>query len=154
MAWPIVNFGKWTDKGKSLPQVLLDDPDWFFWAYDAGALRKYARAAELYEKARAIKIPQTKPGTTLVAEYFIHPPTGKFGGVHIVPSDQPQHEGSSSTWRQPVLDLAAARGVASYDKTGCAILARHLRAMVWPEKKRLPRATVEAFFDDDQNFDI
>jgi hypothetical protein len=29
--WGEVNFGKWRDKGKTLPQVLVADPDWFFW---------------------------------------------------------------------------------------------------------------------------
>jgi hypothetical protein len=28
--WTIVDFSK--HKGKSLPQIILHDPDWFFWA--------------------------------------------------------------------------------------------------------------------------
>ena len=32
MAWTELNFGK--HAGKSLPQILFADPDWFFWAVD------------------------------------------------------------------------------------------------------------------------
>ncbi len=50
-------------KGKSLPQVIFSDPDWFFWAYETrifkGAQEDEAR--EIYRKATSIKIPQKGP---------------------------------------------------------------------------------------------
>jgi len=32
MTWSILKFGK--HKGRTLPQVLFQDPDWFFWAVE------------------------------------------------------------------------------------------------------------------------
>ena len=58
--WSIIKFGK--HKGKSLPEVILHDPDWFFWAVDAHCFRKYpdlrAEVRDLSYKARNIKIPK------------------------------------------------------------------------------------------------
>ena len=31
--WSIIKFGKYESK-KSLPEVILHDPDWFFWAVE------------------------------------------------------------------------------------------------------------------------
>ena len=154
MAWQTYEIGKWRGSKKSLPQIILTDPDWFFWACEEGPLKTNARAQKLYERARAIKVPQRFPGKTAVAEYFIHPPTGKFAGVQLVPSDRPAHEGSSATWRRAVLDLRAARDIKGYDKTGGAILVSAVKAIIFPGKARVTRNMCESFFDDDANFDI
>ena len=37
--WSIIKFGK--HKGKSLPEVILHDPDWFFWAVEAHYFDKH-----------------------------------------------------------------------------------------------------------------
>ena len=37
MNWTTINFGK--HQGKTLPQVILDDADWFFWAYENKVLQ-------------------------------------------------------------------------------------------------------------------
>lgn len=34
MSWTALEFGRHT--GRSLPQVMFADPDWFFWAVEAG----------------------------------------------------------------------------------------------------------------------
>jgi hypothetical protein len=34
MRWTTLNFG--THEGKSLPQIVISDPDWFFWAVARG----------------------------------------------------------------------------------------------------------------------
>jgi hypothetical protein len=61
MAWTILTFGR--HRGKTLPQVILSDPDWFFWAVDndvfQGALA--TEAVDLEQKATAIKIPKRNP---------------------------------------------------------------------------------------------
>lgn len=33
MPWSVVNFGP-KFKGKTLPQIIFDDPDWFFWGIE------------------------------------------------------------------------------------------------------------------------
>jgi hypothetical protein len=57
--WSILNYGRYKDK-MSLPEVVLHDPDYFFWASDTGAFAKrgFPEARGLAEKARHIKIPK------------------------------------------------------------------------------------------------
>jgi len=37
MAWSILPFGK--HKGKTLPQIVFTDPDWFFWAMEENVFK-------------------------------------------------------------------------------------------------------------------
>ena len=37
MTWSLLKFGK--HKGKTLPRVVLSDPDWFFWAINRNGFR-------------------------------------------------------------------------------------------------------------------
>src|SRR5262249_2558093 len=55
MKWTIVTFGKYL--GKSLPQILVLDPDWFFWMLPKLKGRLADEAQDLARKATAIKIP-------------------------------------------------------------------------------------------------
>ena len=94
MAWSILAFGK--HKGKTLPQFVFADPDWFFWAIESGVFRGNQRreAERIDARARAIRIPKNDKAN-LKAEYVVHPPTGKFGNMEIVPARRPLHQGSS-----------------------------------------------------------
>src|SRR5947209_7906271 len=116
MAWTDLNFGK--HAGKSLPQVLFADPDWFFWAVDNGVFAKrpaLAReAAILNTRARNIKIPRPDAGIMIV-EYVVHPPTGKFSHFSLVPREREPHDGSSPTFRSHVIDMSVPRKIAQYD---------------------------------------
>src|SRR5438876_986407 len=57
MAWTELKFGK--HKGKTLPQVLFSDPDWFFWASEQQTFRGAQRreADLIYVRATHIRIP-------------------------------------------------------------------------------------------------
>jgi hypothetical protein len=55
MTWSILRFGK--HAGKTLPQVLLLDTDWFFWMAPKLYGRLGEEAKDLDRKARGIKIP-------------------------------------------------------------------------------------------------
>ena len=59
--WSTLEIGK--HPGRSLPQILFSDPDYFFWAVEKKIFqgRLAAEAAELAWKARHIKIPQPDP---------------------------------------------------------------------------------------------
>jgi hypothetical protein len=37
MSWTVVKFGK--HAGKTIPQILFTDPDWFFWFMKQGTFR-------------------------------------------------------------------------------------------------------------------
>lgn len=107
--WTVVDFGKWTGKGKTLPQIITSDPDWFFWCVEndkfVGSLASQAKT--LARRAHAIRLPAAKSATHCVAYVITH--DGKFAGFDLVPTSRPQHEGSSSEVRRSSLDLAAPR---------------------------------------------
>jgi broad specificity phosphatase PhoE len=56
MDWSVVPFGKY--KGKTFPQIIVQDPDWFFWMLPKLYGKIGEEAQELARRARAIKIPK------------------------------------------------------------------------------------------------
>jgi len=62
--------------GKTLPQVVFDDPDYFFWAFENYVFKGklLIQAEEIYKKARNIKAPQRREGKQMVL-YLTDPPT-------------------------------------------------------------------------------
>jgi hypothetical protein len=56
MTWTTLSFGR--HEGKTLPQIIFDDPDWFFWVLPGlyGPLK--TEADDLARKASKIKIPR------------------------------------------------------------------------------------------------
>lgn len=149
--WSTVNFGKFAGKKLTLPQILVKDPDWFFWAVEQGAF-KGAQAAEaktLARRASAIKLPATRAATGCV-QYWLTP-DGKFAGFALIDKSQPPHVGSSSEIRRPELNLAAPRSIKGYDKLGCKLMLKTFK-YYWFDDKNFTKARVEAFFDDPANF--
>jgi hypothetical protein len=154
MAWSMLTFGK--HRGKSLPEVIFTDPDWFFWAVETGvfdnkgALKR--EASELLNKAKAIRIPNNE-ANDLVAEYVIHSPTGKLSHMNIVPAQRKHHVGSSPTYRKDVIDLSFTRQIARYDKLGCRALIASAKFVLFGNKSaRMTRARCDEFFNSAKNF--
>jgi hypothetical protein len=160
MTWNPLRFGK--HKGKTLPQVLFQDPDWFFYALKKGIFKKGTplgrEAEELNRKARRIRIPRgalspSKVERKAVAEYtFSH--SGVFGVLEIVPASQSLHSGSP-TIRREVIDLGIASERCPYDKLGNRLLIRQAKFILFGSSKyRMTRKRCEEFFGDDRNFVI
>ena len=55
MQWSVLPFSKY--KGKTLPEIIVRDIDWFFWMQPKLYGRIGEEAEDLARKARAIKIP-------------------------------------------------------------------------------------------------
>jgi hypothetical protein len=154
MYWSKLWFGR--HKGKTLPQVVFKDPDWFFWAMEDKIFRGKIlnEAREIYRKSQSIRIPKNG-SKKLVAEYYIHSPTEKFACMEIVPASRPDHVGSSVTFREDVIDLSIPRQISSYDKLGCNYLISNLKYYLFGSSSyRMTKARCEAFFEDDGNFDL
>jgi len=154
MSWSVINFGK--HKGKTLPQVLFSDPDWFFWAIEEdifqnkGSLR--GQAADLNSKARRIKVPE-RHGTNMLVEYIIHSPTGKFAQIELVSASQPHHNGSSPTFRKSEIDLSIPRQIVPYDKLGCKNMLKSAKFYLFESRSaHMTKKRCEDFFDDASNF--
>ena len=152
MTYTPLNFSR--HKGKSLPQVLFSDPDWFFWAYENGILTKVLpeEAKELYRKARSIRIPESG-GEKRVVEYIIHQPTGRFGTIQLVPESRLHLEAASHILRSEVIDLSIPRQIASYDKFGGRTLVLALKHILFGNGKyNMTKRRCEEFFENDDNF--
>lgn len=149
--WSTVNFGRFRAKALTLPQIILKDPDWFFWAVDEGVF-KGALAAEaktLARRAKAIKLPPHLAATDCV-QYWLTP-DGKFAGFAVIAQSQPPHVGSSSEIRSPTLNLAAPRSFKGYDKLGCRLMIKTFRYH-WFGGKSFTKTRAEAFFDEPAHF--
>src|SRR5271155_4238897 len=125
--WSIIKFGK--HKGKSLPEVILHDPDWFFWAVEARYLNNYpgllAEARDLYYKACNIKIPKQNPHEWRIR--YITMPDGKFADFQIIEAATPLSHDSPTMWRHGHLDLSVPRSLRQYDKLGYKLLLRRFK---------------------------
>jgi hypothetical protein len=153
--WTPLEFGKY--KGKTLPQVLFSDPDWFFWAVGEGIFQKRpelrAQAEELRRKATQIRVPQTNASESLAVEHYIHRSTMKYSHFVLVPEDQPAHQGASPSFRANVIDMSFPIRIAKYDKTGCSLLVDSLKEVYFGSRSaRMTKGRCEAFFNDDANF--
>jgi len=150
--WSSVPIGK--HKGKTLPQILLTDPDYFFWAMEQDRFfrgRLADEAKHIYRKARRIKIPKPDPDNWCV-EYFLSP-DGKFAHFDIVESTRAPHVGSSITSRSEHLDFAYVRRTKDYDKLGYKLFIKSFKYFYFGrETARLAQSKCEAFFDDNKNF--
>jgi hypothetical protein len=56
MRWSPVPFGKY--RSKTLPEIILQDPDWFFWMLSKLYGKIGEEAQELARRARSIQIPK------------------------------------------------------------------------------------------------
>lgn len=150
MSWTILSFGK--HEGKTLPQILFNDPDWFYWAYENDVLKGKIPDSEvqgIYEKSRNIKIPQKDHQAEFVFDGF----RGVFADMKLVPSDRPKHVGTSQTQRLDKIDMAQIRFTKQYDKLGYDLLIPILKEILLGDSKlRMTKKRAEDFFNDSSNF--
>ncbi len=152
MTWAILPFGR--HKGRSLPQVLFVDPDWFFWAHDGGVLREELgdQGTVLYRRATHIRLRPEAPGF-LGVEYVVEPRIGKLTDVRLVPTPVLSAPGSSQVVRSDWLDLSVARRIAPYDKFGGRLLTATVKRMYFGSPEvRMTRQRCELFFDQPEHF--
>lgn len=145
--WLPIHVGK--HSGKTIPQIVLADPDYFFWAIDEGVFDN--KSAAIQEQAmfvdtcaRAIPV---KEG--FVVQYYLHPYSGLVDRFEVVPEDQPLHQGGSTALRRPCIDLSFARTIADgMDKQGSKNLVTDLKRYRFGNSRyRLTRLRCEHLFD-------
>jgi hypothetical protein len=149
----IITFGK-RHNGKYLAKVVLDDPDWFFWAMDEDAFDRdpglLAEAHDLAYKARNIKIPKPNP-----EEWCIRYTTldGKFADFKIIEAATPCSHDSPTMFRADHLDLSVPRSLKQYDKLGCKLLLKQFKHYFLGSRDvRLTRRWCDQFFANPNNF--
>ena len=150
MRWTTLNFSKYA--GRSLPEIILSDADWVFWAFHKGVFkgRLAAESEELVQKATAIKIPKPDPRRWQVE--YRYEDNDRFCGFAFVEADVPSCCGSRLVRRSTHLDLSCVRRGKAYDKRGCRNLLRDFRRHYFGDNTRLTKQRAEEFFRDDKNF--
>lgn len=157
MSWITLDFSK-KHKGKTLPQIIFSDPDWFFWAYEEKAFDDnvimYSEAKQIYKKSRSILIPNNSRNLYEV-EYLIHPNTNNFAEFRIVEKNKPIHIGSSSTIRKDVIDFEVVRKIQGYDKTGYKLFLICFKYIFFGSRDYvMTKKRCEVFFENNKNFAI
>jgi len=149
--WVDIPFGK--NKGKSLPQVALSDPDWIYWAYK-NRIFKYPQdltwqLADVLQKASRIILPPGRYPDSEV-EYAYQDGSEKLESVRVVASSEVSY---GAVYRSPFLNLFAASQAAPRDKMGGKIILRAFKKYVLGnENAVLRRELGEAFFSNSANF--
>ena len=146
MGWTAVPFGKY--KGKTLPEIVFRDIDWFFWMLPKLYGKLAEEAQELARKARAIKVPKSGKGQRQVE--YQYELDRRFCGFCFVEADSANY----SRWatRLPYLDLSWRPLRRKYDKRAGRIVIRDFRTYYFGKHKRLTKDRCEEFFSNDRNF--
>jgi hypothetical protein len=144
MHWTPVPFGKY--KGQSFPEIIMRDPDWFFWVLPNLYGKLGEEAQELARRARAIKPPR-RGRRRLEVEYEFDIDR-RFCGFEFVDAASRR-----SRWgtRLPCLDLRWPLR-RQYDKGAGLIMLRDFRRHYFGKYKRLTKERCEEFFSNDANF--
>jgi len=146
MHWSTVPFGKY--QGKTFPEIIVNDLDWFFWVVPKLYGRIAQEAQDLAQKARAIKVPNTRR-KRLEVEYR-YEMGNRFCGFGFVEASSARY--SRWTTRLPYLDLSWPLRRKKYDKRAGRIMIRDFRIHYFGEHKRLTKERCEEFFSNDRNF--
>ena len=151
MRWSVVPFGKYV--GKTLPEIILTDPDWFFWMAPKLYGKLGAEASDLARKARAIKIPK-RHRRKFEVEYRYEFDSGSVSGSRFCGFALVKGEARPSQWktRLPHLDLALPLREKKYNKRASRILIRDFRILYFGKHKRLTKQRCERFFSNERNF--
>jgi hypothetical protein len=151
MSWSVVPFGRY--KGKTLPEIIVRDLDWFFWVLPKLYGRLETEARDLGRKVSAIKIPK-ELGKKLEVEYRYEFDSGSELGRRFCGFTFVKGEARPSQWttRLPYLDLASPLREKKYDKRVGRILIRDFRLNYFGKRKRLTKQRCEKFFSNERNF--
>jgi hypothetical protein len=148
MRWSTVPFGKYA--GKTLPEIIVRDLDWFFWILPKLYGKLADEAEELARRARTIKIPNSRR-KRLEVEYQ-YELGGRFCGFAFVEAGSARYSRWSTRLPYlPYLNLSWPLR-RKYDKRAGRILIRDFRIHYFGEDKRLTKQRCEEFFSNDRNF--
>jgi hypothetical protein len=145
MIWTTVKFGKHIRK--NLPQIILSDPNWFFWAAKIFYGPLATEAEVLERRARNIKIRKSDPKKWEIE--YRRDRDDRFLGIEIVKADSHVH--SPLFERLPHLDLGFVRRGNVHDTRDCRRVIRDFRRLYF-DGLNLTKKRCEEFFEDANNF--
>jgi uncharacterized protein (DUF3820 family) len=144
--WCPMPFGKY--EGRTLPQVLFKDPDYFFWLLRKGFLNGALaiQAKQLAKKACRIKIPR-EPAEAFVVDYLFNS-EDQFSRFSIVQKDA--YQSPHVVYRLNHIDFSIIRNHKEYAKGEYKRFLRDFRTVFFGnESASMTRDRCEEFFDGD-----
>jgi hypothetical protein len=140
-------FGKY--EGRTLPEILFVDPDYFFWLREEVLKGALAMEAEhLAKKACRIRIPR-EPAEAFIVEYIFEP-DGKFVCFSIVARDRERYPSLHRVYRTNHLDFSYIRNRKKYAKGAYVrFLGCFRREFFGNESARMTKDRCEEFFNGD-----
>ena len=146
MYWSVVPFGKY--QGHTLVEIVVRDPDWFFWMVPKLYDKLGQQAEDLARRIQAIKIPKSSAHKWAVE--YRYDCDQRFLGFALVRAGS----AFSCRWatRLPHLDLTWPLRQKRYDKRAGRIVMRDFRRQFFGERRRLTKQRCEEFFSNDANF--
>ncbi len=152
--WTTIRFKKF--RSKSLPQLIFEDADFFFLAYENdyfnGRLEKEAR--ELYKSARSIKVPPRNGKKMLVQyafSYNVKLNRAEFAMMELIPDGSDRGRSNVSLW----IDFYVPRSRSHFDKTGYRRFVMGLKSILFNHPLlRMNSLDCERFFNNYKNFDL
>lgn len=166
MEWEIIDFGKFRGKGKTLPQILFIDPDWFFYQYERedGYLKKKYKVdcEKIYFRAKNIKPPMGK-----YIKYFLYNDGSSWTfsfideleakekfykciGGEVFCQNEEMLDAAYFTILDRI-DMSFPHKRKSYDKLSNKIFVQSLKAYLL-QTKVVRKEKAETFFMNDKNF--
>ena len=153
MDWTILNFGK--HKGKTLPQVMFIDPDWFFWAYKNSVFKNMGNieteAKNILAKAMAIRIPEIN-GKKYFVRYKLHKPRNKFANLELILADYYNYLTNKPNLVFDRINMQFPLTLKQYDKSGFKRLLYDMKKILFGSIVRMTKNKCEEFFSNDANF--
>ncbi len=143
-----LTFGR--HQGKTLPQIVLKDPDWFFWALRRRLFRPplAAEAKDITYKICHIKIPRPNPEEWKFE--LICNSDGKLLNLRLLRTEDAVY-GHVNKQIMGVLDMSWPRLWGGYGKSSCKCLLAAIRHYYFGGS-RMTKARCEAFFSNNANF--
>ena len=145
-------------RGKSLPQIIFDDPYWFLTAVDNDVFKPEVNAWLTYQalllrdKSRIIRprsIGRIKP----IVEYHLNlnPEGIRFSYIRIVSQSKNSGVGNLP-FKMDVIDWGFPRMLNSSDKAGTESIVKETKLFFFGGDFEISRGKAEEFFDDERNF--
>ena len=146
MSWSAMQFGRY--EGKTLPEVILIDLDWFYWALPKLYGKIAEEAQDLARKVRGIKIPG--PHRKRLEVEYRYERDDRFRGFTFVKASSSAYHSRWST-RLPHLDLSLCLR-RKYDKRGGRILLRDFRKSLFWQAQTIDQEAMRKVFQRSKKF--
>ena len=154
MKWSALTFGK--HEGKTLPQVMFIDPDWFYHGLEKGYFKGslFLQAREIHRKSRAIRVPR-RDGEKRFVEYIIDRGCEKFATLRVIICDAENCRPVTKNMILEVIDMRVPREFARYDKTGYHNFLFAMKVILFGDPSyKMTKRRCEEFFGNDENFEL